>query len=109
MQVRIPTSKPKVFSSNDLVSMGNSAWPSGNATQKQTSAETTMVRQYGFPPCPGSAPSSAPAATGFVPPPPVQKGLLRGVTAAKPPLNNNSPTGQAIPSKCLKGRKGCMS
>ena len=97
-QVCIPSCKPKVFSSNDLVTMGTSAWPGCTAPQRRQPSETTMVRQYGFPQCQGSAPSSAPASTGFVPPPAAQPkvGLLRGVTAAKPPLNNNSPTGVLI-------------
>ena len=52
-----------------------------------------MVRQYGFPSCQGSAPSSAPATTGFVPPTGHrQVGLLKGV-AAKPPLSNSPSSG----------------
>lgn len=57
-----------------------------------------MVRQYGFPSCQGSAPSSAPASTGFVPPPAGnrQVGLLKAA-AAKPPMSNSPSSGGAQP------------
>ena len=92
-QVCIPNSKPRVFSSNDLTSLGAGAW-SGCGTGAATGGpETVMVRQYGFPSCQGSAPSSAPATTGFVPPTGHrQVGLLKGV-AAKPPLSNSPSSG----------------
>lgn len=91
--VCIPNSKPRVFSSNDLTSLGAGAW-SGCGTGAATGGpETVMVRQYGFPSCQGSAPSSAPATTGFVPPTGHrQVGLLKGV-AAKPPLSNSPSSG----------------
>ncbi|KAL0035164.1 hypothetical protein WJX79_004130 [Trebouxia sp. C0005] len=87
--VCIPNSKPRVFSSNDLTSIGTGAW-SGCATGAAAGPpETVMVRQYGFPSCQGSAPSSAPASTGFVPPTAHrQVGLLKAV-AAKPPLSGS--------------------
>ena len=60
-------------------------------------AETVMVRQYGFPSCQGSAPSSAPASTGFVPPAANrQVGLLKAV-AAKPPMSNSPSSGETQP------------
>lgn len=56
-----------------------------------------MVRQYGFPSCQGSAPSSAPASTGFVPPAANrQVGLLKAV-AAKPPMSNSPSSGETEP------------
>lgn len=87
--VCIPNSKPRVFSSNDLTSIGTGAW-SGCATGAAAGPpQTVMVRQYGFPSCQGSAPSSAPASTGFVPPTAHrQVGLLKAV-ATKPPLSGS--------------------
>ncbi|KAL0035165.1 hypothetical protein WJX79_004130 [Trebouxia sp. C0005] len=96
--VCIPNSKPRVFSSNDLTSIGTGAW-SGCATGAAAGPpETVMVRQYGFPSCQGSAPSSAPASTGFVPPTAHrQVGLLKAV-AAKPPLSGSpSSAGGMLP------------
>ena len=95
LQVCIPNSKPRVFrvfSSNDLPSLGVGPW-SGCGTGAGPPA-TVMVRQYGFPSCQGSAPSSAPASTGFVPPSGHrQVGLLKAV-AAKPPLSGSPSSGQ---------------
>ncbi len=96
LQVCIPNSKPRVFSSNDLTSIGTGAW-SGCATGAAAGPpETVMVRQYGFPSCQGSAPSSAPASTGFVPPSAHrQVGLLKAV-AAKPPLGGTPSSGECL-------------
>ncbi|KAL3133251.1 hypothetical protein ABBQ38_007134 [Trebouxia sp. C0009 RCD-2024] len=94
--VCIPTTKPRVFSSNDLTSLGPSAWSEMGSGARAGPPETVMVRQYGFPSCQGSAPSSAPASTGFAPPAGNrQVGLLRAV-AAKPPMSNSSSSGGGL-------------
>ena len=109
LQVRIPNSKPRVFSSDDLTSLGPSAWSDRGGGARAGAPETVMVRQYGFPSCQGSAPSSAPASTGFVPPAANrQVGLLKAV-AAKPPLSNSPSSGEtpachATVSEPYKGR-----
>ena len=74
-------------------------------------AETVMVRQYGFPSCQGSAPSSAPASTGFVPPAANrQVGLLKAV-AAKPPMSNSPSSGETQPYMlmCLNSPGGDLN
>jgi len=112
LQVCIPNSKPRVFSSKDLTSIGTGAW-SGCATGAAAGPpETVMVRQYGFPSCQGSAPSSAPASTGFVPPTAHrQVGLLKAV-AAKPPLSGSPSSGECLLSwpemSGLSGSHGSM-
>lgn len=94
--VCIPNTKPRVFSSNDLTSLGPSAWSEAGSGARAGPLETVMVRQYGFPSCQGSAPSSAPASTGFVPPAGNrQVGLLRAV-AAKPPMSNSPSSGGGL-------------
>ena len=96
LQVRIPNSKPRVFSSNDLTRLGPSAWSETGSGARAGAPETVMVRQYGFPSCQGSAPSSAPASTGFVPPAAnCQVGLLKAV-AAKPPMSNSPLSGETL-------------
>ena len=107
LQVCIPSSKPRVFSSNDLTSLGPGAWSGCGTGATAGPPETVMVRQYGFPSCQGSAPSSAPASTGFVPPTGHrQVGLLKGV-AAKPPLSNSPSSGVCDSARHLTGACPC--
>lgn len=94
--VCIPNSKLRVFSTNDLTSLGGGGGPGQGPRAATGGAQPVMVRQYGFPANQGSAPSSAPASTGFMPPSGSrQVGLLKAV-ASKPPLSNSPSSGPGL-------------